>query len=39
MVPQGDTKADENNEEVRQETEQASSDPAAQGQAETESNM
>ena len=40
MVPQGDTNANENEEtEARQETEQASSNPAAQGQAETDSNM
>lgn len=40
MVPQGDTKANENEDtEVRQETEQISSDPAAKGQGETESNM
>ena len=40
MVPQGETKANENEHtEVRQETEPVSSDPAAQGQGETESNM
>ena len=40
MVPQGETKANENEQtEVRQETEPVSSDPAAQGQGETESNM